>query len=138
MRLAASAAVAASMLIALPACSTEPIQQDPPRATQTASTAAAPLDDFSATGELPCSADSAALDRRCIFGISIAGNRAALQVVNPTSDVEGIQRVLLYERGQWSTLSGATAETRRIDGGSLIVVDGREFYALPAQVFAGG
>lgn len=127
MRLAIFAAAA---LLALPACSTEPIQADPPR-TQSGGP------DFATTGELPCSANTPLLDRTCIFGISIAGRTAALQVVNPTSDVEGIQRVLLFRHGSWATLAGEAAEARPIDGGTLIVVDGREFYALPDRVFRG-
>lgn len=120
--------------LTLAACSTEPIGFDPPPMNPMA-----PPVDFSATGELPCSANAPSLDGMCVFGITRgAGGSAALHVLNPASDVYGIQRVLTYQAGSWSTLDGSPVETMRRGGATLIAINETEFYAVPDPVLTGG
>lgn len=124
---------ATAALFALAACSGAPIAGDPPPLNPMA-----PPVDYSDTGQIACSADEPTLDRSCPFGITRgAGGSAALHVVNPASDVDGIQRVLLYQSGSWTTVSGAPVETERRIGGVLLSLNEAEFYEVPTEVVTG-
>lgn len=117
----------------LAACSSAPIAGDPPPMTPMP-----PPVDFSDTGEIPCSAGAPTLDQFCIFGITRgAGGSAALHVLNPTSDVAGIQRVLLYQSGAWTTVTGSAVGTERRGDATLLSVNETEFYAVPDAVLTG-
>lgn len=118
----------------LAACSTEPIASDPPPMNPMA-----PPVDFSETGELRCSAGAPTLDNYCIFGITRgAGGSAALHVLNPASDVQGIQRVLLFQSGSWTTVKGSSVETERRGESTLLSIEETEFYEVPDGVVTGG
>ena len=124
-------AVLATLMLA--ACSDEPIAQSPAPTAQ----AAAPAD-FSETGELRCSANTASLDDFCIFGITRgSGGSAALHVLNPASDVRGIQRILLFQSGSWTTIDGSTVGSRSQGNETLLSVNETEFYLLPNPVLTG-
>lgn len=130
MRLAPAAAFS---LLAVAACSEEPMAPNPPPRNQMG-----PPADFTATGEMPCSAGIPAYDQSCVFGITRgAGGAAALQVENPAATPEGIQRVLLLQNNVWTTLDGSIAETERDAEATRIIVDDTEFYAVPHEVLAG-
>lgn len=127
MRLLPAAALA---VLTLAACSTQPIAGDPPPM--------APPVDFSETGELRCSAGAPTYDGYCIFGITRgAGGSAALHVLNPASDVQGIQRVLLYQSGAWTTVDGSAVETVRQGEAALLAIDETEYYAVPDALLSG-
>lgn len=127
-------APAALCLLAVAACSDEPIAPNPPPLTSPG-----PQTDFTATGEMPCSAGAPTLDRSCVFGlIRGAGGAVAIQVLNPAAEPAGIQRVLLLQNDVWTTVDGSIAETERTADATVVAVDGTEFYAVPHAVLTGG
>lgn len=136
MRPAAVLAVPALALsaLALAACSSEPIVVDPNPAPRVATGP----NDFTSTGQMPCSALEPTLEDACPYGITVAaGGTAVLHVVNPAAEPEGIQRLLFYREGVWTTLDGATVGARREGGATLLSVDEREFYAVPHEALTG-
>lgn len=129
MRLALAAALGT---LVLAACAPEP-PAAPPRAEL------GPATDFSASGEMPCSAGAPTYDRTCVYGITRgAGGAAAVQVLNPAAEPQGIQRVLLLQNNVWTTLDGGIAESERTGDATLVVVDDTEFYAVPHAALTGG
>lgn len=129
-----AAALLALAVPALAACSSEPIVVDPNPAPRVATGP----NDFTSSGELPCSAGEPTLDRLCTFGVTVAaGGTAVLHVVNPAAEPAGIQRLLFYRGGVWTTLDGATVGARREGGATLLSVDEREFYSVPHQALTG-
>lgn len=113
--------------LVLAACAAEP-SAGPGRAD------AGPPTDFTETGEIRCSGGAPTLDGYCVFGITRIPGAANLHVLNPTSDVPGIQRVLLFRRGGWASPTGASLSTEARPGETLLVVDGNEFYAVPDRL----
>ncbi len=131
MRLARPTSAAAFGLLVLAACAPEP-PAAPPAAE------VGPPVDFSGSGEMPCSAGEPTYDETCVFGISRgAGGAAALQVVNPAAEPQGIQRVMLLQNNVWTTLDGSIAESERTEDATLIAVDETEFYAVPHEALTG-
>lgn len=130
------ATLATLAAVTLAACTSEPapvlVDRNPAPRTPTGP------NDFTSTGEMPCSAAEATLDALCTFGITVAaGGTAVLHVANPAAEPAGIQRILLYREGIWTTLDGATVGARREGGATLLSVDQREFYAVPHEALTG-
>lgn len=131
---ARSATLAVLAALALAACSSEPIAGDP-RPPQTATGP----NDFTRTGVLNCSAAVASHDAECPYGVSVgAGGTAVLHVLNPAAEPVGIQRILLYREGIWTTLDGEVVGARREGGVTYLSVDEREFYAVPDAAYSVG